>query len=191
MRNSLILGITMQLQPEHVQRLNEIDVEDFSGVRRKVAEHFEELGRPVTDDFLDRGVHALKQYYAMIVLDPANIHAMSRQVDPFWHAHILHSKQYMDFCSRLIGEYIHHYPLNVHNEVQMGAIRPISDDTFTKIPMVFKNVDPEFWPKAFAGCEVICTDPCSQGYARNLHNIALFKPDPAMESLGATYRSAN
>lgn len=187
---SLVSCIIMPLHDQHVLRLSEIDSEDFSGVRRKVAEHFLEIGKPVSDDYIDRGIFALKQYYAMIVVDPMNIHAMSRQVDPFWHSHILHTRQYMDFCDRVTGEYIHHYPLDQQNVVQIGALRPISDDTFTKLPQVFDVVDPEFWPKAFANADLICADPCSADYAPGLQPIALFKPDPALASHGELYRNA-
>ncbi|MFD0688121.1 hypothetical protein [Actinomadura fibrosa] len=36
--------------------------------------------------------------------------AMSDSVDPGWHAFILHSQDYADFCDRLFGRYFHHVP---------------------------------------------------------------------------------
>jgi hypothetical protein len=31
-------------------------------------------------------------------------------IDKFWHAHILDTRNYHSDCSRLFGEYLHHYP---------------------------------------------------------------------------------
>ena len=34
----------------------------------------------------------------------------SYEIDEVWHAHILHTKEYMDFCLELFGKYLHHQP---------------------------------------------------------------------------------
>ncbi|WP_334032895.1 hypothetical protein [Burkholderia gladioli] len=34
----------------------------------------------------------------------------TKDVDTFWHYHILHTKQYMDDCYRYFGRFIHHNP---------------------------------------------------------------------------------
>jgi hypothetical protein len=36
--------------------------------------------------------------------------AMSETVDLGWHAFILHSEEYLEFCRRLMGRYLHHVP---------------------------------------------------------------------------------
>lgn len=34
----------------------------------------------------------------------------SAEVDKFWHAHILHSRDYVGMCNEIFGRYIHHQP---------------------------------------------------------------------------------
>lgn len=34
----------------------------------------------------------------------------SRDIDEVWHAHILHSQEYHEFCNLIFGEYWHHNP---------------------------------------------------------------------------------
>lgn len=34
----------------------------------------------------------------------------STDIDEVWHAHILHTKDYMNFCHEVYGEYLHHQP---------------------------------------------------------------------------------
>lgn len=34
----------------------------------------------------------------------------SYEIDEVWHAHILHTRQYVDFCSTLFGGFLHHRP---------------------------------------------------------------------------------
>ena len=34
-------------------------------------------------------------------------------VDEVWHDHILHTKNYTDFCNKMFGEYLHHIPKNL------------------------------------------------------------------------------
>lgn len=36
--------------------------------------------------------------------------APSRDVDEFWHAHILHTRKYAEDCGRVFGTYLHHDP---------------------------------------------------------------------------------
>lgn len=36
--------------------------------------------------------------------------APTREVDIFWHAHILDTRKYIEDCAQLFGGYVHHYP---------------------------------------------------------------------------------
>jgi hypothetical protein len=45
-----------------------------------------------------------KKYDGKYVLPP------SYDMDEVWHAHILHTKDYCDFCDQVYGGYLHHHP---------------------------------------------------------------------------------
>lgn len=36
----------------------------------------------------------------------------SDEIDDVWHAHILHTEDYMNFCNEVFGYYLHHHPHN-------------------------------------------------------------------------------
>jgi len=43
-------------------------------------------------------------------LDQSQHHAPSEDVDEVWHAHILHTHDYIAFCDEYFGRYFHHVP---------------------------------------------------------------------------------
>ncbi len=38
----------------------------------------------------------------------------SKCIDEAWHAHVLHTVEYHQFCSEVFGEYLHHHPHRAH-----------------------------------------------------------------------------
>lgn len=54
----------------------------------------------------------LPEYQRFIALTAGyeGIGMLSTQVDKLWHAHILNTKRYYDFCQRYLGHIIHHLP---------------------------------------------------------------------------------
>ena len=68
-----------------------------------------------------------------VVLAPSNV------IDGIWHAHILHTKLYADFCSRLQGSFIHHEP-------GAGGVKAY-EATLTEYFQCFQDLPPRFaWP---------------------------------------------
>jgi hypothetical protein len=145
------------LEPYHLTKVALIDAEDFSGVEREVRKMFKKQGINVSQDFLDSGVLALKQYYLIPVIDPKNMHAISDSADPFWHAHILHTKQYTKFCNTVFGEYIHHEPLDHAIESDVKDVRRLYNYTRAVIGTYFSFVDENFYPTNMPDVRLICT----------------------------------
>lgn len=50
----------------------------------------------------------------------------ARAVDLMWHTFLLYSRDYMDFCDRYLGFYLHHQP-RAHSERKMWLERIASD----------------------------------------------------------------
>ena len=91
MNKNIIDSIKVDLQPLHLEKIKKIDEFDFSKKSKRVAK---ETG--IHDkEYLNQGIHNLKRYYIVALLDPLNEHAVSETVDPFWHAHVLHTKDYI------------------------------------------------------------------------------------------------
>ena len=54
----------------------------------------------------------LPEYQRFIALTAAyeGVGMLSTEVDKLWHAHILNTKRYYDFCQQYLGRIIHHLP---------------------------------------------------------------------------------
>ncbi|MBD8893260.1 hypothetical protein [Roseibium litorale] len=65
-------------------------------------------------------------------------------IDELFHTFILHTKEYVDFCNKAFGEYIHHTPKSIQEEPKLPImyIRFLIDYT-----RLFKQVPPfDIWP---------------------------------------------
>lgn len=51
-----------------------------------------------------------RRYLCMIALKPEVQHVPGRDIDLFWHQHILDTRAYAQDCDRVFGEFIHHFP---------------------------------------------------------------------------------
>lgn len=173
---SIFETLLVPLHAEQKRRLFLIDSEDYSSVIRKVTEYFTEIGFVPPTNYIERGVYSLKQYYAVALLDPANAHAVSAPVDPFWHSHILHSEQYMSFCEMVVGEYMHHRPLDHSKTLHLDAVRRLYSYTLDVLPQLFSIVDEVFWPQGLSDAAIICWHKGNQGIYTEVQPYRLFEP---------------
>lgn len=141
----------------HNERIAVIDAHDFSGVKRKTKEELAKTGFYATDEYLDAGILALKQYYAIALLDGKNMHAVSDKVDPFWHAHLLHTKAYAQFCDDVVGEFMHHEPLDHAKIEDVRFVDELYRFTMGRYAACFAYIDPRFHPAQPESCELVCT----------------------------------
>lgn len=54
-----------------------------------------------------------KQYQAFFIVMyryQEDIHIPTKDIDSFWHTHILFTKKYSEDCEYIFGKYIHHSP---------------------------------------------------------------------------------
>ncbi len=151
-----ILNPEVNWDKEHIRRLKIIDNQNYSGVCMKVAEWRKALGKETTQEYLAEGILALKQYYALPVIDPLNAHAVSKDVDPFWHAHILHTKDYSKFCNDVVGSFMHHDPLDHENEQKVENVSRLYAYTSGIYKKMFIYKNKHLIPDAVKKDELIC-----------------------------------
>lgn len=149
-------GVLARMNDDLKGRLSVIDEHDFSGVCRKVREDAEKQGQTVTEQQLDVGVLALKQYYAIALIDGHNMHAVAGQVDPFWHAHILHTRQYSQFCDDIAGRYLHHEPLDHSRPADVDYVKRLYEYTLAKYGECFNSFDAGLHPEDPDFCDLVC-----------------------------------
>lgn len=175
----LVSQIALPTTANQKARLQRIDEEDFSLVMKKVREELALQNIQVTDDYLIRGINALKQYYAIALLDPANAHAIPANLDPFWHMHILCTEQYFKFCNDVIGEYMHHMPLDRDDPAKVKNVSELYAYSLEMAPKLFHDPDRIFWAREFNQDDVICMHKGNQSIYLSIQKDRLFEPTPA------------
>ena len=71
-----------------------------------------ELGEGWTREYADSIELAYKNYLTMLVKyqDDAEDILLSKDVDEFWHTHILQTIKYTEDCEKVFGNFLHHSP---------------------------------------------------------------------------------
>lgn len=76
-------------------------------------------------------LHCAKLYKNFLLLQKKNASVPlvpTREIDEFWHNHILHTQQYFQDCARIFGYYLHHQPVSPRDNTE----QLIADFTRTK-----------------------------------------------------------
>lgn len=91
------------------ERLREqIDAIDLSMVKLKLMD--EEEGQGWSKEHVDHVEKRYRRYLMMLRLSPFGDAVPTRDIDLFWHQHILDTRAYANDCERVFGEFIHHFP---------------------------------------------------------------------------------
>ncbi|WP_203757078.1 glycine-rich domain-containing protein, partial [Catellatospora bangladeshensis] len=111
-------------------------------------------------NFCQRGVSQMVGFLAACAVAPEPL-GPSTVVDRFWHAFIIRTRDYTDFCEKVAGRYIHHIPQDEreHDPRLPGTGSVIRSRTISAIEASGHAVDLEFWPELGA---TDCTQ-CYQG----------------------------
>jgi hypothetical protein len=157
MKRSLMSAVLIPVGPIQRKALQVIDQWDFRLEAQKTIEDLRAIGQSPTSEYIDDGVFALRKYHAIALLDPLNGHAVSDTLDPFWHAQILFTEPYTRFCSKVFGQYMHHYPLDHSDQKAVVQVRRQYDYTVNEVvPAVFGETGDVFYPVGIANDRVIC-----------------------------------
>ena len=63
-----------------------------------------------------------KRFLWLMVIHPNTPIVPTRDIDEFWHNHILYTENYTKDCNALFGRYIHHVPSDPNNSAEMSVI---------------------------------------------------------------------
>lgn len=87
-----------------------IEALDLESVKQRIMDP--ELGEGWTREYAESIEAAYKRYLMMQVKypDDAEDILLSKDVDEFWHTHILQTRKYFEDCQSMFGNYLHHNP---------------------------------------------------------------------------------
>jgi hypothetical protein len=83
---------------------------DLESVKVRIMD--DELGEGWTREYADSIEAAYRTYLTMLAKypDDAEDIMLSKDVDEFWHTHILQTRKYTEDCQRVFGSFLHHEP---------------------------------------------------------------------------------
>ena len=90
------------------QMIEAIDGLDLGPIKFKLMDPQE--GEGWSREFVEHMEAQYRRYLTLVAKYPREAIAPDKDVDRFWHAHILDTRKYMDDCERVFGGYLHHFP---------------------------------------------------------------------------------
>ena len=76
----------------------------------------------------------------------------SLPLDELWHAFVLNTPRYREFCDRVYGQYLDHVPDKSRKETEKKIMRGPMQFTVESISKTFDNVNKLYWKQsAFCG----------------------------------------
>ncbi len=86
----------------------QIESLDLEPIKFKIGH--KEDGFGWTSEHTDRIELAYRRFLVLLAKYPELQIAPTRDIDAFWHAHILDTRKYAADCERVFGGFVHHYP---------------------------------------------------------------------------------
>ena len=104
------------------QTIAAIQAFDLSAIKFKTT--LKEDGYGWSADYADKMEVAYKRYLILHAKYPEMTLAPERDIDRFWHMHILDTRQYATDCDASFGHFVHHFPyLGLRGEEDAKALQ--------------------------------------------------------------------
>src|ERR1041385_1141276 len=99
----------MQLTNRPVEQvIAAIEALDLDPIKFKLMDP--EEGQGWSREYADRMELAYRRFLTLLVTPPDVTLAPCKDVDKFWHGHILDTLKYADDCDTVFGRFLHHFP---------------------------------------------------------------------------------
>jgi hypothetical protein len=157
-----VRGVPSEALDGLVRKINSIDL---SMVKLKLMD--QEEGQGWSREYVDLVEVRYRKYLLMLRADPGSDAVPTRDIDLFWHQHILDTRAYARDCERVFGEFIHHFPyFGMRGEEDALDLR----DSFEETKALYMRLFGELYcedenPAAPGRCHKGCTKchKCSSG----------------------------
>jgi hypothetical protein len=81
---------------------------DLDPIKFKLMDH--EEGEGWSREHVDHVEIAYRRFLVLLATHPEETLAPSKEVDKFWHGHILDTLKYAEDCDKVFGCFLHHFP---------------------------------------------------------------------------------
>lgn len=99
------ITIPIELSPLFMEDINAID---FTMVKQKIQDKEEGLGWSA--DQCNQAEAEYKKFLGLKRTYPEKEIVPNKQIDLFWHQHILDTQKYAEDCENIFGYFLHHFP---------------------------------------------------------------------------------
>ncbi|MGI5369713.1 glycine-rich domain-containing protein [Streptomyces iakyrus] len=114
----------------------------------------------LTPEKADRGVGQMLAFLAACAYADRPL-SPSPLVDDFWHAFLLHTQAYREFCETKFGRFLDHQP-GFLDRAEHGGGKALRARTVDAITLAGYEIDLEFWPELdladCSQCHANCSD---------------------------------
>jgi hypothetical protein len=127
----------VQLSPRQQDQLQAIEQYDLWFVIERLVDK-----GSLAPNRIDQAVFEFRRYVALVALGYDNLGMHSQEVDEVWHAFILFTREYDQFCNLTCGHMIHHTPnTSLRPELPSPSV-PSFEQAYTKyfgpLPTIWK-----------------------------------------------------
>jgi|GEM_PF-1788690 len=143
----------LELSPDQSQAVDFIMSCPLDQVRERLVRK-----QVLSEEIADQAIAEYRKFLVLARLGYGPLEMFSRQVDEVWHAHILFTRDYAEFCQMAFGRFFHHQP---HTSSENSGSEKISkqqhDPAFhfaTAYTNVFGSLSPLWENVRLSDCKI-------------------------------------
>ena len=122
--------------PELMAKINSLDL---GPIKYKLM-HSDD-GEGMTREQVDRLEIQYKRFLYLSVTDKTAPIVPTKELDSFWHTHILDTRKYAEDCEKTFGRFIHHFPyLGLRGDADAELLKSSFEYTKAKYKEVFGGI---------------------------------------------------
>ena len=120
---------------------------DLDPIKLKLMD--QEEGQGWSREYVERMETAYKRFLILMVKFPEETIAPTKDVDKFWHGHILDTMKYAEDCQRVFGYFLHHFPyFGMRGEQDAADLRAAAE----KMHVIYEQEFGEALPASATWC---------------------------------------
>lgn len=108
-----------------------------------------------------------KKYLTLCLENPEAAVVPARDIDDFWHLHILDTRKYAEDCDKIFGSFLHHFPyFGMRGEEDARNLQKAWAESCNMYQQRFGEMDSELWTASgrCPNCGRKCSDDLSNQY---------------------------
>ena len=120
---------------------------DLDMVKKKLMDRRLEYGW--TQTYCNEIEELYREFLCMVYFFPEKPIVPTKEIDMFWHNHILDTRAYAEDCQKVFGKFIHHYP---YSGMKDEADARRQDENFEETKRIYHDLFGKIYDSIAAKC---------------------------------------